>query len=132
MQTGRQTLASLDGGLKEIHRQVQDIDQQIDRVSSAQLELQQAQANRYKRMAQIRLDSMVSGELREGLDAAGRRVNELLQERVAELAAIKQQIDANRVLQQELEQKQEIVLAMRYLAIHALLYHANRHTNARI
>ena len=107
MQTGRQTLASLDGGLKEIHRQVHDIDQQIDRVSSAQLELQQAQANRYKRMAQIRLDSMVSGELREGLDAAGRRVNELLQERVAELAAIKQQIEANRLLQQELDQKRE-------------------------
>ena len=107
MQSGRQTLTSLDHGLKEIHRQVQDIDQQIDRVSGALLELQQEQAGRFKRMAEIRLDSMVSGELRAGLDAAGRRVGELLQERVAELMSIRAQIDDNRVAQQALEERRE-------------------------
>ena len=107
MQSGRQTLASLDHGLKEIHRQVQDIDLQIDRASGALMELQQEQAGRYKRMAEIRLDSMVSGELREGLDAAGRRVRELLHERVAELESIRAQIDSNREAQQALEEKRE-------------------------
>lgn len=107
MQSGRQTLSSLDHGLKEIHRQVQDIDQQIDRESGALLDLQQEQAGRYKRIAEIRLDSMVSGELRAGLDAAGRRVGELLQERVAELASIRAQIDENRTSQQALEESRE-------------------------
>ena len=107
MQSGRQTLASLDHGLKQIHRQVQDIDEQIDRVSGGLLDLQQAQADRYKRMAAIRLDSMVSGELGADLDAAGQRVRELLQERVAELASIREQIDDNRARQETLEQRRE-------------------------
>lgn len=107
MQTGRQTLASLDHGLKQIHRQVQDIDEQIDRVSGGLLDLQQSQADRYKRMAEIRLDSMVSGELGADLDAAGQRVRELLQERVAELASIRERIDDNRVRQETLEQRRE-------------------------
>jgi chromosome segregation ATPase len=120
MQSGRQTLTSLDHGLKEIHRQVQDIDQQIDRVSGALMELQQEQAGRYKRMAEIRLDSMVSGELREGLDAAGRRVRELLHERVAELESIRAQIDSNREAQQALEEKRERASEKTTLATEAL------------
>lgn len=107
MQSGRQTLASLDQGLRKIHQQVEAIDQQIDSASSAQMDLQKAQAERFKRMAKIRLDSMVSGELKQGLDAASQRVGELLQERLAELESVKQKIEANREMQRELENKRE-------------------------
>ena len=77
MQSGRQTLASLDHGLKQIHRQVQDIDEQIDRVSGGLLDLQQAQADRDKRMAEIRVDSRVSGDDGPDLDAAGKLERDL-------------------------------------------------------
>ena len=65
MQSGRRTLASLDQGLREIHQQVEGLDQQIDRASGTQLELQKAQAERFTRMAKIRLDSLVSGEVKQ-------------------------------------------------------------------
>jgi chromosome segregation ATPase len=108
MQSGRKTLASLDNGLKQIHRQVQDVDEQIDRVSGGLLDLQQAQAERFRRMAEIRLDSMVSGELGANLDAAGRRVRELLQERVSELESLTESIEDNRNTQLALEAKREL------------------------
>ena len=107
MQSGRRTLASLDQGLREIHQQVEGLDQQIDRASGTQLELQKAQAERFTRMAKIRLDSLVSGEVKQGLDAASQRVVELLRERVAELDSLRQEIVANRDLQRKLEQKRE-------------------------
>jgi len=105
MQSGRQTLASLDAGLQEIHSSVQDIEQRVKQSSGALLELRRKQSGRFKRMAEIRLDNVISGELAEGLDTADQRARELIRQRGQKMGAVKRKIKAVRTQQLEVNEK---------------------------
>ena len=96
MQSGRQTLSSIDQGLLYVQKQIEQVDQEIKEASGTLVELQKEQANRYKRMAKVRLDHIVSGELAAGLDAVSQRVSEILEERVQSLRELMQQIETTR------------------------------------
>ena len=107
IQSGRQTLSSIDQGVRLIHDQVEKIDQQVKEAAENLVELQKEQVNRYKRIAKIRLDNVISGELSAGLDAAGQRVGELLAERVQDLVSLNEQIKRTQQEQVELGEKRE-------------------------
>ncbi len=101
MLSGRQTLGSLDAGLRQLHDSVQEIDQQIKESSGELVELQRQQSQRFRRMAKIRLDEVISGALTEGLDVADERARELIRQRGSKLGAVNRQI---RVAREQLEQ----------------------------
>jgi len=92
-QSGRQTLSSIDQGIGLVHDQIREIDEQIKTESDGLVELQEQQGERYKSLARIRLDHVISGELASGLDVAGQRVRELLQERSEAQTSLIRQID---------------------------------------
>jgi len=93
MQSGSQTLSSIDQGVNLVQDQVWEIDEHIEADSNKLVELQGQQAERFKRMARIRLDEVISGKLVAGLDAAGQRVRELLQARSEAQRSLVQQIE---------------------------------------
>ncbi len=105
MLSGRQTLASLDDGMRQLHDTVQDMDQQVRESSSALMELQRKQSEHFKRMAQIRLDEVVSNELGEGLSLADRQARELIRKRAAKLGAVNKQVKAARAQLAGLEEQ---------------------------
>lgn len=87
-QSGRQTLSSIDQGVRLVHGQIRDIDEQIREAGTSLSELQGQQGERYKRLASIRLDHVASGDVTSQLDVAGRRVRELLAQRTEAQAAL--------------------------------------------
>ena len=111
MLSGRQTLASLDSGLRDLHGEIQHIDQQIKESSNHLVNLQREQTDRFKRMAQIRLDGVISGELTEGLDIADSRARELIRQRGSKLGAVNRQINAATEKLAGLEAKREAARA---------------------
>lgn len=92
-QSGRQTLSSIDQGIRLVHDQIREIDDQIRGASTSLAELQETQGGRYRRLAAIRLDHVTSGSLSSALDVAGQRVRELLDERQDALTALDADID---------------------------------------
>lgn len=96
MQSGSQILSSIDKGIDVIHSQIQTINQQNTAQSQKLVDLQTMQANRYKRMAKIRLDNVLSGELSLGLDMLGQRVDEILKARVKAIQTLQEQIKATK------------------------------------
>ena len=108
MWTGRKTLSTLDQGLQQVRERAQEVDHEIQSTSTALVELRQGQAERYKNLARVRLDQLISGDIVEGLDAADRRVQELIAEREQALAKLQQDVDTAYQKQSELEREREM------------------------
>ena len=108
MQSGRQTLASLDAGLQDIHNSVQAIEQRVKESSGDLLELRRKQSERFKRMAEIRLDNVISGELSQGLDTADQRARELIKQRGQKMGAVKRKIKSVRSRQVALNEERVV------------------------
>lgn len=107
MWSGRKTLASIDQALHEVRRQVQELDTQIQRASTQLLQLRQEQGGKYKTLATVRLGELTSGDVIDGLDAADRRVGELLVAREGELKALQGRIEQSQRDQRNLEAERE-------------------------
>ena len=103
MQRGSQTLSSIGQGVDLIQDQVRETDEIIKEDSKNLVELQKQQAERYKRMARVRLDEVISGKLAAGLDAAGLRVGELLQIRSEAQKSLGREIDGAHTERTDLE-----------------------------
>lgn len=107
MLSGRQTLAALDSSLRQLHDNIQEIDQQIKESSAGLMEIQREQSGRFRRMAEIRLDEVISGQVTEGLDVADERARELIRQRGNKLGAVNRQITAARKQLGALEEQRE-------------------------
>ncbi len=107
MWTGKNALGSIDRALDEMRKQVRDLDEVIQTTSTDLVELAQARGERFKRLAEVRLDSISGGVVVKGLDEADRRVKEILQERARQLASLKEQIAAAEEERVELEARRE-------------------------
>jgi chromosome segregation ATPase len=105
MLSGRQALGSLDQGMRELHDSVTEIDRQVKQGSGELMDLQRQQSERFKRMAHIRLDHVISGELSEGLDVADQRARELVRQRGSKLGAVNRQIKSTRGHLAELDEQ---------------------------
>lgn len=107
MQSGRQTLASIEQALHQSQADIQQVDRQVQATSNELIELQREQTERFKKLAEIRMDQLMSGELAAGLDAATRRVGELLESRKQALAELEQDIRETRTAQEDLDNKRQ-------------------------
>lgn len=105
--TGRQALGSIDGTIKKLRDHFERTDGQIQSASRELVKLGQQEGERYKNLARIRLDQLISGEIAAGLDAADRQVTELLAERDQALAALGQQIEEARQEDSALEKERD-------------------------
>ncbi len=105
MQSGRQTLEAINQGLRSLHDEIQEMDRRVKESSGALMNLQREQSGRFRRMAQIRLDHVISGELGAGLEVADQRAAELVRQRGQKLGALNRQIKANLKQQEALDRK---------------------------
>src|ERR687897_511287 len=102
MWTGAETLATMDQSLRTLRGQLREVDQQVQTASKQLVEVRQTTAQRYRDLAQIRLDRLLSGEIGAALDDADRRVAALLEAREQELSELEQRLADNQRLQDEL------------------------------
>ncbi len=107
MLSGRQALQNINLTLQQLHQQVDQSSRQIQLASESMLDLRQQQAQRYRKLAKIRLDNIISGDVVAGLDAADVRVRELLQIRTDALSDLSTRLEGARSDQQKLEQRRE-------------------------
>lgn len=105
MQSGRQTLTSIDQAVQRAQQEIQQIDEQVQATSNALIELQKQQTERFKKLAELRMDQIVSGGLVEGLDAAHRRVGELLEARTQALGELDRQARELEAATEQLERR---------------------------
>lgn len=96
MLSGRQALHSIDDTIRNEREQLQRVEADVKETTQRIVALRKTQAERYKSLARIRLDHLVSGELAAGLDAADQRAAELLRERVSNLEDLQRQIEDGR------------------------------------
>ena len=107
MQSGKQTLRSLETALSRLRQEVQGLDQQVKESGEALVGLQRAQAGRFRRMAEIRLDNVISGQLADSLSDADTRAGALIRQRGQKLATLTRQIKAAEAQRVELEQQRD-------------------------
>lgn len=107
MLSGRQALQNINLTLQQLHQQVDQSSRQIQLASESMLELRQQQAQRYRKLAKIRLDNIISGDVVAGLETADLRVRELLQIRSDALSDLSARLESARNDQQQLEQRRE-------------------------
>ncbi len=107
MLSGRNALQTINQTLQQLHHQVEESDRQIQQTSENLISQQQLQTKRYRDLAKIRLDNIISGEVVAGLDTADQRVRELLQLRHDALSKLSAQLDSVHTRQQHEEQQRE-------------------------
>jgi len=100
-------LGSIDSTLEQLRKQFEQTDSQIQAVSRELVELRQQEGSHYNKLAGIRLDQHISGDIAKGLDTADRRVTELLAERDRALTTLNQQIEQAREQAAALEKKRQ-------------------------
>jgi hypothetical protein len=83
MQSGRDTLASIDTAIGRLRRDFDVLDADFRRAGAAFADVRQAQLGRFAQLAKVRLRELESGELLHSLDDTDRRVKELLTARKA-------------------------------------------------
>lgn len=84
MWTGRQTLQSLESGLRSVKSDLDLIEQELNQITDKQDNNRQQQAKILQRLAEIRFDEIKRGGLREALDFADREALEINRKRTAE------------------------------------------------
>jgi hypothetical protein len=90
MTSGRQTLASLDTQIQQLRLQVQEHEAALQATGRRLVDLGQERAGQHRRLAELRLAELERNTLVQGLDAAERRVREILGERAAALEELRQ------------------------------------------
>jgi hypothetical protein len=108
MQSGQRTLESIDQALHQLRDEMRALDREIDRTSTDLVALRQAEADKYRRLAGLRLNQLSQEEISAGLDAADRRVTELLSERERALEVIDEQAQVSRHALAKLENSREL------------------------
>jgi hypothetical protein len=103
MQSGRDTLASIDHALHQVRGQLQELDTEIQSASTHLVALRQAEAVCYKQLAQLRLGQLVTGEIVANFDQAEQRVGDLLTQRKHALQTLQQQIETLQAQQHQIE-----------------------------
>jgi len=107
MWTGSETLATIDQSLRTLRGQLREVDQQVQTASKQLVELRKTTAQRYRDLAQVRLDRLLSGEIAAALDDADRRVAALLEARDQELNELERRLADNQRMEDELEAQRE-------------------------
>jgi hypothetical protein len=101
MFTGRQALGSIDDALQRARQQLAVAEQRIEQTSGLQLELERQELAQFRKLAQIRVGLLASGEIIEHLDQGEQATARILatrdqarRELDAEIAASQQRLAA--------------------------------------
>jgi hypothetical protein len=107
MLTGPEALNTIDHSLQQLRSQLQEVDQQVQEASKDVMQLQQKTAQRFRDLAQFRLDRLLSDKISAALDEIDQRVAKLLAARDEELAELERRLSDNQQRQSELERERE-------------------------
>lgn len=94
MQSGRETLDTIDRALGKVRGDTETLHAQFQRAGAALAELRQAQLAIYAQLAKIRMRELESGELVQSLDDTDRQVTEIFEIRKAALLALEAELAA--------------------------------------
>ncbi len=120
MVTGPETLATIDQSLQRLRQQLEEADGQLQTASKRLMQLQQTATQRFRELAKLRLDRLLSGQVANALDDVDRRIEVALAAREQELAELERQIAESQRLQTQLEHDREAQRQRVNEAIHAL------------
>jgi hypothetical protein len=107
MLTGPETLAMIDRSLQQLRQELQEVDQQVQAASKHVIQLQRNTAQRFRELAQFRLDRLAGDKVTTALDDIDQRVATLLALRDEKLAELEKQSSDNQHRQLELERERD-------------------------
>ncbi len=88
MQTGRETLGSIESTIAKLHGEESQLDAALRSAVSDSERLRKERAEALRELARVKLDEMAAGRLVENLDAGERRAAQLLDEYRGRIASI--------------------------------------------
>jgi chromosome segregation ATPase len=105
IQSGRDTLASIDHALAEVDRHMGEVDAQIRATSEKIVTLRQQETRLYETLAKLRIDLMATGKLAAELDSAHRQASSLLDDREQALTDLRQRIGRSEATRTALQER---------------------------
>jgi hypothetical protein len=90
MQTGRQTLATIEGTIDKLHEEESRIDGALRSAADHQEQLRKDRGEALRELARVKLGEMAAGRLVNQLDAAEQRAQQIIEDRKLRLAALGQ------------------------------------------
>lgn len=94
MWTGRQTLASIERAIADLHREESQLDQALRSAIGDAERLRKERGESLRELARVKLDEMAAGRLANGLDAGERRAVQLLDDYRLRIAAAAERREA--------------------------------------
>src|SRR6476620_7709741 len=94
MWTGRQTLASIENAIVQLHGEENQLDHALRSAVSDTERLRTQRGQSLRELARIKLDEMAAGRLVDNLDAGERRASQILEGYRLRISAIAEQCDA--------------------------------------
>ncbi len=107
MQSGRETLATLDTAIRSLRNEIDRVDSELTMATQSLAQNRQQQTQTTRAIAEVRLDGIASGEVRQAIDAAEHQVTAILQQRQDAIDELEQQITAAKEQLAQLEQDRE-------------------------
>lgn len=107
MLTGPETLGAIDRSLQQLRSELQEVDQQVQTASNHLMQLHQTSSQRFRELAQFRMDRLLGEKVATALDDVDQRVAALLAARDEELAELEKRVADNQRRQTELERHRE-------------------------
>jgi chromosome segregation ATPase len=92
MESGRQTLGSIDQAVKAARDRVREAEQAMARTTTSLMQLEQSETEQYRALARLRADLLATGEIVQHLDASERTARAFLQQSERDLKALEQEI----------------------------------------
>ena len=103
MQSGRETLQSLDNAIRSVRNEIDRVDSDLTRASQALAQNRQRQTQATRQLAGIRLTEIERGEIERFIDSAERQVQEILEQRQRAIDSLDHKISAAKTQLEELE-----------------------------
>ena len=94
MQSGRETLATLDAAIRSLRNEIDRVDSELTMATQSLAKNRQQQTQTTRALAEVRLDAIASGEVRQAIDAAEHQATAILQQRQNAIDELEQQKSA--------------------------------------
>lgn len=109
MWTGKQTLQSLQSGLRSVKADLNRIDQELNTITLALTSNQQTQTTILQQLARIRLDEIQRGSLMDALDHTDKETLDILQQRTTALGELEDAIaDKEKDIEQQEREREDL------------------------
>ncbi len=107
MTDGRRVLVDVDGALRELREQLYGLEDRVSLSSERLIDLRQQESLIYRKLAELRADSIQTGSFQKDMDLAERKAAQLLVERKKAINDLNEKMQQSRNSLTELEQKRQ-------------------------